>query len=233
MEEALKTIGKQLTENFTKQPGWAPLLVITYLVLYFGDPRLPVVKSVDFWSTLLTFIFYQIGDALDKITFKKRDAEGKWHDRFPITKEIEAARTEFGVKDGIYDVSMKILEKAGRTNSVHFLNESAKTFRSVLLPLLGLAIWYSWKLTTFHLLLVPIALALLGFYVFAWQVYPRWKNLHRIKLYEAVVVLLSETETKGKITCHQLGGVRLFFWEGSLVATAAVTAPVGRNIVAT
>jgi hypothetical protein len=230
MEEVLKTLGKQLTENVKKQPGWAWLLVVTYLLLYvvgipteinIAELRLPVPKSVEFWATILTLVLYQIGDALDKVTFKKRDKNGEWAERFPITKEIEAAKKEFGVNHGIYDLSMGILEKAGRANSVHFLNEMAKVFRSLLLPALIIAILFGLKLT-FPWALLPIALALVGFLLLAFQVYPRLKNLHRIKLYKTVVALLRETEAKKKTTYQQLGGVRMFFWDGTLVATAAV-----------
>ena len=74
MEEALKTLGRQLTENVKKQPGWAWLLVITYLLLHaVGVPtdiniaklRLPVPRSVEFWSAILMFILYQVGDATE------------------------------------------------------------------------------------------------------------------------------------------------------------------------
>jgi hypothetical protein len=240
MEEVLKTLGKQLTENVKKQPGWARLLVITYLSLYvvgvpadinIAELRLPVPRSVEFWAGILTFILYQVGDALDKVTFKKRDKDGKWRDRFPITKEIEAARNEFGITDGIYDVSVKILEKAGRANSVHFLNEIEKVLRSLLLPALIVATLFALKVT-FPWALLPIALGLIVFLVLAFQVYPRFKNLHRIKLYRTIVALLREAETKSrsKTTYQQFGGVRMFFWDGKLVATATVTAPVGPNI---
>jgi hypothetical protein len=121
---------------------------------------------------------------------------------------------------------MKILEQAGRANSVVFLNETAKVFRSLLLPALVVAILFSLKLTS-PWALVSIALALVSFFVLAFQVYPRLKNLHRIKLYQTVVALLRET--KGT-SWEQLGGVRIFFWEGTLVATAKATAPVGETL---
>jgi hypothetical protein len=175
---------------------------------------------------LLTLVLYQIGDALDKVTFKKRDKEGKWTDRFqPETFQdaIKAARENFGVNDSICDVSMKILEKAKQAKfSVHFLNEMAKFFRSLIAPGLAIAIVVSLKLTIPWALLL-LALALLGTYVLAVQVYPRFKNLHRINLYRAVVAL--PTEDQAKITCQELGTVRMFFWEGTLVATAPKPKP--------
>jgi hypothetical protein len=121
------------------------------------------------------------------------------------------------VNDGIYVVSMKILEKATQAKfSVHFLNEMAKFFRSLIAPGLGIAIVLSLKLTL-PWALVLLALALLCAYLLAFQVYPRLKNLHRINLYKAVVKL--PPEDRAKIT-DQLSTVRMFFWEGVLLATA-------------
>jgi len=231
MDESLKVFAKQLGKNAEKQPGWIYLLASIYLALYaFGVPteldfagwRLTVPKlSAEIWATLLALVLYQIGDALDKITFKKRNREGKWVDRFQpesFKDAIKAARGRFGVHDGIYDVSMKILENAKQAKfSVHFLNETAKFFRSLIVPGLVIAIVLSIRLT------LPWALFLLAFsllcaYVLAVQVYPRFKNLHRINLYRAVVALPAEDQAK--ITCQELGTACMFFWEGTLVASA-------------
>lgn len=231
MDESLKIFAKQLGKNAEKQPGWIYLLAATYLVLYaFGVPsqldiagwRVTVPKlSAEIWATLLTLVLYQVGDALDKVTFKKRNKGGNWVDRFQpeaYKDAIRAARDKFGVNDGIYDLSMKILEKAKQAKfSVHFLNELAKFFRSLIAPGLAIAIVLSLKLTM-PWTLVLLAVALLCGYVLAVQLYPRLKNLHRINLYRAVVALPAEDQAK--ITCQDLGTVRMFFWEGALVATA-------------
>jgi len=232
MDKSLNIFAKQLGKNIRKQPGWIPLLAAIYLALYyFGVPshldvagwRVTVPNlSVETWVPLLALVLYQVGDALDKVTFKKRNKVGKWEeDRFqPATfkEAIEAARNKFEVTDGIYDVSMKILEKAKQAKfSVHVLNEMAKFFRSLILPGLVIAIVLSLKLAL-PWSLILIALALLCAYVLAVQVYPRFKNLHRINLYRAVVAL--SPEEQAKITFQDLGTMRLFFWEGTLVATA-------------
>ena len=197
MDESLKVFAKQLGKNAEKQPGWIYLLATIYFVLQaFGVPtqvdiaglRLTVPKlSAEIWATLLTLVLYQVGDALDIVTFKKRDEKGNWVDRFQpesLKDAIAAARAKFGVKDGIYDVSMKILEKAKQAKfSVHFLNEMAKFFRSLIAPVLAVAIGLSLKLTMPWALLL-VAVALLCAYVLAVHVYPRLKNLHRINLYK-------------------------------------------------
>jgi hypothetical protein len=240
MEESLKIFVKQLGKNVEKQPGWIYLLAATYLVLYaYGVPchldiagwQLTVPKlSAEIWATLLTFVLYQVGDALDKVTFKRRDKEGKWVDRFQpesLKKAIGDAQEQYKVNEGIYDVSMKILEKAQQAKfSVHFLNEMAKFFRSLIAPGFVIAIVLSLKLTLPWALL-SIALTLVCAYVLAVQVYPRLKNLHRINLYEAVVKL--PTEDQAKITSQDLGSVRMFFWEGTLVATAPRPANLAPN----
>jgi hypothetical protein len=243
LEGALKEIGKRATENSAKQPGWVYLLVIIYLVLYFGKlpPLLPIKEYVEVWATALTYGFYLIGDALDKITFKMRDANGDWVvDRFPLKeiKDAQDAQDEFGVKDGIYDVSIKILDKAGRANEVHFWNETAKTFRGLLLPLgllgfAGYAIGSSSKFTLLwaQVVIALVLLTLMAMYVLAYEVYPRWKNHHRVKLYEEIVACVRDPKNNGKITYQQLGSVRMFFWKETLVATVRTTAPVGPNIL--
>ncbi|MDC8449852.1 MAG: hypothetical protein LV473_16055 [Nitrospira sp.] len=231
MDESLKVFAKQLGKNAEKQPGWIYLLATIYFVLQaFGVPtqvdiaglRLTVPKlSAEIWATLLTLVLYQVGDALDKVTFKKRDEKGNWVDRFQpesLKDAIAAARAKFGVKDGIYDVSMKILEKAKQAKfSVHFLNEMAKFFRSLIAPVLAVAIVLSLKLTMPWALLL-VAVALLCAYVLAVHVYPRLKNLHRINLYKEVVALPAEDQAK--VSCQELGTVRMFFWQGALIATA-------------
>lgn len=122
------------------------------------------------------------------------------------------------MNDGIYDVSMKILEKANQAKfSVHFLNELAKLFRSLIAPGLAIAIVLSLELTM-PWALVLLAIALLCAYMLAFQVYPRLKNLHRINLYKAVVVLPAKDQAK--ITCQELGTVCMFFWEGAFLVTA-------------
>src|SRR5262249_55592359 len=89
--------------------------------------------------------------------------------------------------------------------------------RSLIAPGLVIAIVLLLKLTIPWALLL-LALALLCTYVLAVQVYPRFKNLHRINLYRAVVALSAEDQAK--ITCQELGTIRMFFWEGTLVASA-------------
>ena len=231
MDDSLKVFAKQLGKNAEKQPGWIYLIIAIYVALdAFGIPsqldifcwRLTIPKlPTEVWATLLALLLYQVGDALDKVTFKKRDTQGKWVDRFQpdnLKNAIKAARDRFEVHDGIYDVSMTILEKAKQAQlSIHFLNEIAKFFRSLIAPGLALAVVFSLKLPM-PSALVLIVLALLCAYVLAWQVYPRFKNLHRINLYKAVVALGADDQAK--ISCQELGTVRMFFWEGTLAASA-------------
>jgi hypothetical protein len=77
MGDALKVFATQLTKNVEKQPGWVPLLVALYVAIALvGLPnRLSVFgKDLEISSvvivTVLTFVFYQAGDALDKLVFK-------------------------------------------------------------------------------------------------------------------------------------------------------------------
>ena len=123
------------------------------------------------------------------------------------------------VNDGVYNVSMKILEKAQEASfSVHFLNEAAKFFRSLIMPGLAITIVLSLQLSLPWSIFV-IALALLCTYLLAFRVYPRFKNLHIMNLYRWVASL-SEADFKKKFGHQDLGSARMFFWEGTLVASA-------------
>src|SRR5439155_19530115 len=133
-------------------------------------------------------------------------------------KAIADARRRFGVVDGIYDVSMKILEKAHQAKfSVHFVNEIAKFFRSLIAPAFVVAVVFSLTFTVAWAALL-LVFTLVCAYILAVHIYPRLKNLHRINLYRAVVALSAEDQAK--ISSHELGSVRMFFWEVVLVATA-------------
>ena len=232
MDESLKAFAKQLGKNAEKQPGWAYLLIAIYLALYaFGVPsqfwNLTIPKlSAEVWAISLALLLYLVGDALDKITFKKRTAEGKWVYRFESTASKDTkkeAQDKLEVKDGVYDVSMKILEEAEEAKfSVHFLNEAAKFFRSLIIPGLAIAIVLSLELSL-PWPIFTIALALLGTYLLAFQVYPRFKNLHIMNLYKWIHDL--PKEKFDKITKADLGTARMFFWEGILVASAPKPEP--------
>jgi hypothetical protein len=95
--------------------------------------------SIEIWVAVITHVAYQIGDVLDKTTFKKRGENGEWDkQRYEPSTLVEArdkARAELGIRSGSYGVALKILEEAkeGRF-SVHFINESAKFIRSLIVP---------------------------------------------------------------------------------------------------
>jgi hypothetical protein len=231
MDESLKVFVKQWVSNAEEQPGWIYLLAACYLLLRaFGVPHhidigpwrtsLPQF-SAEVWATVLTLLLYQIGDALDKVTFKKRNKEGTWVDRFqpPALKMArEAACQKLGVRDGIYRVSMKILEQADKAKfSVRFLNEITKFFRSLIVPALVVAIVLALRFSVLWAS-VLIVLAFLCAYLVAFYVYPQLKNLHIINLYKSVVALPLEADAK--ITTHELDRERMFFWDGVLVVSA-------------
>jgi hypothetical protein len=242
--EGLTVFFKQLGKNFEKQPGWVWLFGITYVVLsafplqgLVDAMRLQLTApkfSTEIWATLVTLLLYLSGDALDKVSFNT-DKEGQlvrpfskyipWlSKRLPgfSTEEIREARTTFEVHDGIYDVSMKILEKAKLADRVHLLNETAKTFRSLILPALAVAVVFSLNFP-FPWLLVPIALAVLVALALAFLIYPPLKNLHRKKLYKTAADLHKQQIGKKLIVKpdgKKDGDVLTLFWDGTFVATA-------------
>src|ERR1044071_6751476 len=121
---AWKTFAKQLGKNAEKKPGWMYLLVATYLAIPLtGLPPTLALRqwSVrvpnELWATLIALVAYGVGDALDKVTFKRltRDAQDKpvWEPRYAptaLTTAKKKAEGHLGINAGVYDVSMKVLE---------------------------------------------------------------------------------------------------------------------------
>ena len=90
--EPFKLFVQQLFKNFGKQPGWIPLLLLLYIAIptfhliehaaaAFGHPGLSAIP-VEALAVILTYVFYQLGDALDKAVYKKSDPNGNLQDRF-------------------------------------------------------------------------------------------------------------------------------------------------------
>src|SRR5262249_40230767 len=145
-----KTFAKQAAKNTEKQPGWAYLLALTFVVtpllglpsaFSFQGSSLTIPNEV--WAVVVALVAYTVGDALDKITFKKlttkADGERKWVPRYTSTELNKAkgeAEKRLGIKDGLYKVAMNVLEAAHDARfSVHWVNEIAKFMRSAIVLL--------------------------------------------------------------------------------------------------
>ncbi len=241
MMPAASEFAKRLAKETEKQPGWLYLLICTQLLVgYFGAPQhlaigrwkatLPKL-SPELWVAILTYAAYKIGDALDKITFKKRGATGEWNvQRYqPLHFEEARIRTRglLEIEDGSYSVSLKILEAAheGRL-SVHFINESAKFVRSLLVPgyLATIILAFAWPIG-FGFLLLAASSAV--FYALAYYVYPRLKTWHITNLYRAIPTIIAEDKNrepdKRKLFIQDFEDCRAFLWDGVELAIARKT----------
>jgi hypothetical protein len=225
--EALKAVWSQLVKDFDKAPGWLPLLVCSYLMLaLYGAPAsveiagvtLPL--SVELLAGLLTLIFYQFGDAVDEWIFKTgsgtaRATRTRYRQRY--LSEQRHAQERLGVTAASYGVAIKLVDAAEKdrpTIIVHLFNEAAKFLRGVALPLTLLAV----LALSQHRAAVAVALAVAGLFAFA--VYPFLKVQHIKRLYSLASLLTTDPRYAWK----DLEQVRLFFWEGSLVASACRSA---------
>lgn len=232
---ALKTFAKQFAKNAEKQPGWVYVLIVAYLAI--SVTRFPSELTLAAWTiklpaevsaTILAFTAYFLGDALDKVTFKKpiKTKEGKhiWVRRYqPPPEPEDSAIYHLGIRDGRYDVSMKLLEAAhGARLLIHSVNEFAKFVRSLIIPASLVAVILCFRALPFCGA-AALSLAILGCSGFvALKTYPRLKTFHITKLYQSVCPLVHAVDEKGhrKFSVVDAGEARLFFWEGTFVASA-------------
>jgi hypothetical protein len=219
--DAIKVLLKQLAKNAEKSPGWLPLSVLCYVLLWrYGTPdkifRWPLHQpsvSPEVWTATLTLIAYQLGDVLDKIVYKKRASKGDWTDRNPdwLDRARQKAQGALGITGGSYQTSLALVHKAHEALfSADVLNECAKFLRSLFIPgLVAIALLIraaKWKLS---LTLIAPCVLILPAYVFL-------KLLHVRNLYEQTTKI---TESP-KYRFYDLGETRLFFWNGSFVSSA-------------
>jgi hypothetical protein len=207
-------IKKQVWEPLEKQPGWVYLAFAVYLgvhALSLGG------LSDELWVVILTPVFYWIGDGIDSALFKKSDKT----ERFPLCGLCDVrkkARDALLVQDGVYEVLMKLLAESGEPRhkaQVHFQNELAKFARSAAVPVCLLGIYLAVTRDTWFVALVGLSalLMVVAFYL---------KLRHMRTLYS----LTEWLRRPPKYAVHNIdvegagSPVRLFFWEGKLIASA-------------
>jgi hypothetical protein len=194
------------------------------------------------WAAAFTYVGYQSGNLVDLYAFKERYAAGVWDgpedDPTALGTQRREASRALGVRTGSYHVSMKILEAAETTKRslpIQLVNESAKFMRSLILPglcaALGIAAHLLFRfgalLEAAAVLVIAVAVidAVAGAaYLLAWHLYPRMKVWHIRRLYQTVRSIIEEEQRrlpeKRRLCFEEVGGVKLFFWEGALIASA-------------
>jgi hypothetical protein len=228
--KALSTFVDQLAQNAAKQPGWVPLVILTYLALPIaGIPESisiagrVVQMSDELLAAVCTLVLFVVGDALDKAIYKPLKLEKRLAPRGLETAR-GAARSTLRIHDGIYGVAKALASAAGsfQSFSVQFLNEAAKLLRSLIIPAVAAGLWLVvTRRVAFGVPLIIAGGSLIMLY--AWL-----KATHIRHLYELVPTLGRDKK------CHieDLGGMRLFFWDGVLVGSALISSqsPAGTRL---
>ena len=218
----LKIIFDNLAKEIDTAPGWVPLLLMCSIFAESShwDFSLPVIGELpaEVYALLMTYLFYQIGDALDDFVFKTKTRDDK-RKTDPFYKEqyasdLRAAQSALRTGEGVYAAAMQIATAAREECHeeyvrIRFRNEAAKFLRSLLVLGAMVAIW-------FYLVGQPlVAIASIVIAVIAFCFYPQIKVSHIRRLYRLVVHLTSMNHYE----CRNLDGISLQFWENKLVAS--------------
>ena len=201
------TFLKQLTKNVSSLPGWVSLIVFGYACLYAH----PVLSNLprDYQALIvivLAYIFYQLGDAIDKAVFTK--LEPKF-----VSGPRDRARKHLEIHDGVYAISKALSDSAGlySFSAAQFCNEFSKFLRSfcvaALVMVVALALIGQYLITSCFLV---VTLTSGVGYIFL-------KALHMKLLYENVEIL---ELCKSRYASHPLDEhIVLFFWDGVLIGS--------------
>jgi hypothetical protein len=221
MVNAIKVVVNQFLKGFDKAPGWFPLLVTVFLWLYWLD--LPeklqirgrtVPLSAEVIASIITFIMYQLGDAIDDRVFKEQvDGKTRTRKRYKDAYTIESTAAQNALKvgeSGLYALANKLTSAADEEREAIFIyvfNEVAKFLRSFILPFfiygVLLIVWRRFDLGVLLILLSGFALG----------VYPWLKVEHIRRLYRLTALVAGNK----KLEDMGAAGVRLFFWEGEFI----------------
>jgi hypothetical protein len=222
--EVFKTFLDQLTKNVKEAPGWLPLIIACYLAMPFVAERytpsfaIYADKYAEVIGPFLALVLYVLGDALDQAVFpgtkKGRPKGWQWLAPPALKKKQCGARRALLLNTGFYAVSKSVVEAADgyKGSWIQVKNESAKFVRSVVLPVavLGLVMLLRGQWLYAGLALTTSVVLLI--------IYGRLKGWHMCDLYTKVVELSGDTT---RYEAHDLGGSRLYFWEGMLVSSAS------------
>lgn len=220
--KSLEVFAKQLYKNVEKQPGWIPLLALTYVIVELADFQFELFLfgrtltiSSELIAGIMTFALYQIGDALDKAIFKPVAT------RLPhrcLEDARAQARQALAVDEGVYSVAKSIAVASGDfwQASIHVRNETAKFLRSLSLPLVAAGVYFALN-GQFDLMILSLLFGLISI-----PAYILLKVGHMRSLYESMPALSNKPE----YSAQDLNDVRLFFWEGALIGSAPRVYPL-------
>lgn len=222
MTEISEKLGDRITQSVKDAPGGFLLIIACYFSVPLAAGYVPryevyLVKYAAFVGPLVALILYLLGDALDAAVFP-REVDGKpggWRWLAPdLAEKREEAREALKLKNGIYSLSMSLVEAAGkyRGSIIQLENESAKFLRSAVLPCCFLGcLFLAGQEWLFAGCSLGVSLILLF-------VYGRLKQAHMNNIYSKAI----ELARNSNLTLQRLeNGVRLFFWKGKLISSGA------------
>ena len=214
MDSPIKLAIDELSKKTKQAPGWVPLMAVSYIAvdLLVHDETIAGISlstHKELIAAAATLVFYLLGDVLDKALWKPLEPR-----RVDAARSIATDATGVQKDDGIYRVVKALATAAHKYDGswIQLKNESAKFFRSGILPCLVAGIvllargTFEWA--ALALIAVPVLLVL----------YIQLKAAHICDLY-ALVGLLSQDRKKYVIADlpHDIG---LFFWDGELTSSA-------------
>lgn len=214
MKKSLEVFAKQLVKNVEKQPGWIPLLALSYVIVELADLQTELslfgrtlTVSSELIAGVAAFALYQVGDALDKALFTSAAARLRW-----LEEARADARKGLAVNEGVYAVAKSVAVASGDFWQVpiHVRNEAAKFLRSLSLPLLAAGAYFALN-GQFAVAILSLLFGLISIPLFILL-----KAGHMRSLYDEMRALRKKPE----YDAQDLNGVRLFFWEGDMVASA-------------
>jgi hypothetical protein len=227
----LNVVWNQVLKDFDKAPGWIPLLVAVLLWLQLsGLPEKieigerTVQLSAEIIASVITFILYQLGDAIDERMFKVReDGERRTRSLYKEAYKSESSKAKraLRVESGLYGLASKLTEAAEKEREatfVYLFNEAAKFLRSLVVPFFLLGICSIFR----HNFVVGVSLLVLS--VMVLFLYPWLKVIHIRRLYKLVVVV---TNNKRLYTYKDTNGVRLHFWDSKYIDASLVSSSSG------
>ena len=226
---------KQFLSNFDgKAPGWAPLLAGIFLWLewinfpettHIGSRTIPVPTEIV--ASGLTFLLYQMGDAVDEIVYKQVDSKGKTSTRKlykqAYQRESCKAQKKLGVSEhGLYALASSLVTAAehekGRT-LVFLVNEGAKFLRSLFVVFLFFADYcFGYFLFSRDYGLLVLCIVLAGIALFG---YPWLKVWHIRRLY----TLAAQLTGNDNYSSEDTNRLRFILWDGKHIATTRLGAP--------
>jgi hypothetical protein len=263
--QAGKAVADAVAKPFKEAPGWVYLGLILYLATptllkpysvclgswlgwylcvgptvarKFGSAYETVVLSHrEFIATVLTSLFYWLGDLLDKLVYPREDRiNPPWKLWLANEKRFETeqrgeARKALEIGEGSYAAAKALVQEAETVKGTWSMlaNEIAKVCRSIAIPLVlsgGMIAWYCGLDGALAALawVGGLALAVVVFLLF-----PQLKSRHVESLYKLAtqVANAAKADPKKSLKVIQIDGdgVTMLFWKGKFLAAGLSYVP--------